>query len=127
MSAGFGEERQSGLTGYPARGFTSLSEADTQAVTAKLKIGPGGRVVIPAAIRDQLGAAEGDVLMATVENGEMRLVSLAESVRRAQALVKAKIPAGRSLVDELLEERRQEVDKERLEEEASQARRRSRG
>lgn len=125
MATGFGEERQSGLTGVPASGFAKLTSADV--LSAKLKVGPGGRVVIPAALRDRLGVKEGDALMATLENGELRIVSLVESVRRAQAVVQAKVPAGRSLVEELLQDRRQEVEAERLEQERSSERRRGRG
>jgi hypothetical protein len=46
-------------------------------------------------------------------DGELRLVSLAASVRRAQALVRARVPAGVSLADELLADRRREVEQER--------------
>jgi AbrB family looped-hinge helix DNA binding protein len=111
MSRGFGEERQVGLTGVPAAGSTGLNE--DAPVRTKLKIGPGGRVVIPAAMREKLGVNEGDMVMASVEDGEMRLISLMESVRRAQAMVRKVVPAGVSLVDELLEDRRQEVLNER--------------
>jgi len=111
MNKGFAEEQQSSFAGAPVTDERGLGEPTP--LRTKLKIGPGGRVVIPAMIRDQLGLSEGDVLMATFENGELRLVSLAESVRQAQAIVRSRVPAGVSLVDELLEDRRQEVLKER--------------
>lgn len=111
MSSGFGEEHQKPLTGYPLADETL--ERDGDRLTAKLKVGPGGRVLIPSAMREMLGVSEGDALMATIENGEMRLLSLAESVRRAQAKVRARVPAGVSLVDELLADRRREVEQER--------------
>ena len=111
MNKGFAEELQSSFTGAPVTDERGLGEPGP--LRTKLKIGPGGRVVIPATIREQLGLSEGDVLMATFENGELRLISLAESVRRAQAIVRSRVPAGVSLVDELLEDRRQEVLKER--------------
>jgi bifunctional DNA-binding transcriptional regulator/antitoxin component of YhaV-PrlF toxin-antitoxin module len=111
MTKGFAEDQQFGLTGAPYEPVTGFAE--NRAVGAKLKLGPGGRVVIPVAFRDALGVTEGDALMATLEGGEVKLVSLAESVRRAQAMVRARVPAGVSLVDELLEDRRQEVLRER--------------
>ncbi len=111
MTKGFAEEQQSAFGGVPVTGRPGFSESDL--LRAKLKIGPGGRVVVPAAMREALGVNEGDALMATLEYGELRLVSLAESVRRAQAIVRKHVPAGVSLVDELLEDRRQEVLKER--------------
>jgi AbrB family looped-hinge helix DNA binding protein len=110
MNSGFAEEQHAGLTGIPVSDGQGIAE--TAPLRAKLKIGPGGRVVIPAAIREKLGLNEGDALMATFENGELRLVSLVESVRQAQALVRGFVPAGVSLVDELLEDRRREVLKE---------------
>lgn len=111
MTSGFGEERQKPLTGYPVADVPLVREGDR--LSAKLKVGPGGRVLIPASMREALGVSEGDALMATVENGEVRMLPLAESVRRAQALVRAHVPAGVSLVDELLADRRREVEQER--------------
>jgi AbrB family looped-hinge helix DNA binding protein len=111
MSRGFAEEQQAAFTGVPVTDQPGFIE--DVVLRAKLKIGPGGRVVIPAAMREKLGVSEGDALMATYENGELRLISLAESVRQAQATVRKHVPAGVSLVDELLEDRRQEVLKAR--------------
>jgi AbrB family looped-hinge helix DNA binding protein len=112
MVKGFGEKQQRGLISAPA---TNLRDnIDVETTYAKLKIGPGARVVIPTAIRELLGVAEGDTLMATFEGGELKLVSLTESVRRAQAMVRKRVPAGVSLVDQLLEERQQEVLAEHL-------------
>jgi AbrB family looped-hinge helix DNA binding protein len=78
----------------------------------KIRLGPDGRVVIPAAFRDALGLKEGDVLFASVENGEIHLLTTAAAVRRAQALVREFVPEGVSLVDELIEDRRREVERE---------------
>ena len=111
MTRGFAEKQQSAFDGVPVAGRASVNESDQ--LRAKLKIGPGGRVVVPAAMREALGVNEGDALMATLENGELRLVSLAESVRRAQAIVRSHVSSGVSLVDELLDDRRQEVLQER--------------
>jgi AbrB family looped-hinge helix DNA binding protein len=111
MARGFEEERPAAFKGMPAKDQQDLHDASP--LRAKLKLGPGGRVVIPAGMREKLGLSEGDVLMATFESGEMKLVTLVESVRRAQALVRKSVPAGRNLVDELLEDRRLEVAKER--------------
>lgn len=111
MTNGFAEKQQSTFDGVPATGCRGGGESEPP--RAKLKIGPGGRIVVPAAMRESLGVSEGDALLATLEYGELRLVSLAESVRRAQAIVRNYVPAGVSLVDELLDDRRQEVLKER--------------
>ncbi|MEA2879984.1 MAG: hypothetical protein QOF14_5180 [Hyphomicrobiales bacterium] len=79
---------------------------------AKVKLGPDGRVVIPAAFREVLGLKEGDVLIASAEQGELRLLTIPAAVRRAQAIVRQFVPEGVSLVDELIEDRRREAERE---------------
>jgi bifunctional DNA-binding transcriptional regulator/antitoxin component of YhaV-PrlF toxin-antitoxin module len=78
----------------------------------RLRMGPDGRVVIPAAFREALGLCEGATLIAAVEDGELRLLTVPAAVRKAQATVRQFVPKGVSLVDELLEDRRREVERE---------------
>jgi bifunctional DNA-binding transcriptional regulator/antitoxin component of YhaV-PrlF toxin-antitoxin module len=77
-----------------------------QSRTTKVRLGTGGRVVIPAAFRDALGLKANEVLFAQIENGETHLMTATAAVRRAQALVRQFVPEGVSLVDELIEDRR---------------------
>lgn len=79
----------------------------------KLRLGPDGRVVIPAAFRDSLGISEGDTLIASVVDGELHLLTIRAAMRKAQAIVRQFVPEGVSLVDELLEDRRREVEREK--------------
>jgi vacuolar-type H+-ATPase subunit H len=60
-----------------------------------------------------LAVKEGEVLLASVENGEVRLLTVPAAIRRAQALVRKFVPKGARLADELLDDRRQEVRDER--------------
>ncbi len=76
------------------------------------KITPGGRLVIPARHRRALGLKTGDEVLLRVVDGELRILSQAEAVKRAQAMVKRHVKRGRSLVDELLKERRAEAKRE---------------
>ena len=76
------------------------------------KITPGGRLVIPARHRKALGLKTGDEVLLRLVDGELRILSQAEAVRRAQAMVKKHVKRGRSLVDELLRERRLEARRE---------------
>lgn len=70
----------------------------------------GNRVVIPAAIRKSLGLRVGDALTLVLQDdGEVRLLTQTEAVRQAQALVRQHVDKDRSLVDELLAERREET------------------
>lgn len=77
-----------------------------------LNIGPGGRIVIPAPIRRALGIGEGDLVQLTIEGDEIRLVSKDVAIRRVQEMVAKYVPEGVSLVDELIEERRREAERE---------------
>jgi AbrB family looped-hinge helix DNA binding protein len=76
------------------------------------KITDGGRVVIPAEHRRALGLEVGDEIIIRVMDGELRILTRAEAVRRAQSLVRRKVKKGRSLVDELTTERRTEAANE---------------
>ena len=79
-------------------------------ITEITKLTNGNRVVIPVAIRKSLGLHVGDaVTLVLQDNGEVRLLTQAEAIRQAQALVRESVPKGRSLVEELLAERREEA------------------
>ena len=81
-----------------------------------VRIAPGGRVVIPADFRKALGLAVGDDVVIELADGELRLRSLREAVRRAQEIVRKHVPEGVSLADELIAERRAEAAREAGEE-----------
>jgi hypothetical protein len=63
-------------------------------------------------MRQALGLKAGDALFARLEGGEIHLLTPKAAMQRAQALIRQFVPAGVSLVDDLLEERRQEVERE---------------
>jgi len=88
------------------------SDPSTTPKPVKIRLGPDGRVVIPAAFRDALGLREGDILFARIESGEIHLLTSAAAMRRARAIVRQFVPEGVSLVDELIEDRRREVERE---------------
>lgn len=76
------------------------------------KMSEGGRVVIPLEIRKALGLKEGDVVLWELAEGEARLTTRRERLRRAQDLVRQYVPEGVSLVDELIAERRTEAERD---------------
>ncbi len=78
----------------------------------RLTLGPGGRVVIPAALREAMEVEEGDAILAWVEDGELHLLSPRVGARQAQAMLRSLIPEGVSLADELIAERRREAEAE---------------
>jgi AbrB family looped-hinge helix DNA binding protein len=75
-----------------------------------VRVGPKGRLVVPATIRRQLGLEEGSELVARVEGGGIVLEPRSAAIERLQALVRVSVPDGVSLVDELIAERRAEAD-----------------
>ncbi len=78
----------------------------------RLTLGPGGRVVIPAALREAMEVNEGDALLAWIEEGELHLLSPRVGARQAQTLLKGLLPEGESLADELIADRRREAEAE---------------
>ena len=79
-------------------------------ITEITKLANGNRIVIPATIRKSLGLRVGDaVTLVLQDNGEVRLLTQTEAIRQAQYLVRQHVDKDRSLVDELLAERREET------------------
>jgi AbrB family looped-hinge helix DNA binding protein len=78
----------------------------------KTKVAAGGRVVIPAAYRAALGLRVGDHVVLRLEDGEVRILTPRQSIRRAQELVRRYVPAERRMADELIAERRAEAERE---------------
>ena len=76
------------------------------------KIAEGGRVVVPSAFRKTLGLEPGDTVIMMLDDDEVRLLTPARAIQRAQDIVCSYIPEGRSLVDELISERREEALRE---------------
>lgn len=97
--SGFQERPQAG----PAVGDEGSESRSSQ---YSLKLGPGGRVVIPAEVRAQLNVKEGDVLLADFDGIELRMRSVATAVLAVQQSLKHLKRAGESVTDEFLSERR---------------------
>jgi bifunctional DNA-binding transcriptional regulator/antitoxin component of YhaV-PrlF toxin-antitoxin module len=75
-----------------------------------VKLGTGGRLVIPGEFRAAMGIAPGDVVIMVLEPDGLRLLTPQQAVARAQALVRRHVASDRRLADELIAERREEVD-----------------
>jgi AbrB family looped-hinge helix DNA binding protein len=73
----------------------------------RTRMGEKGRLVIPAALREALAMADGDVLDMRVVDGELRIATMQERLRRAQERIRGLVPPGVSLADELSAERRE--------------------
>ena len=76
------------------------------------KISAGGRIVIPADFRRELGADVGDEVILRLVEGEIHVLTKAQAIRKVQAMVRKSVGKHRSLVKELLKERRKESKRE---------------
>lgn len=71
-----------------------------------------GRVLIPAELRNALGLQAEEPLRVYVVDGELRIVSRREGIRKAQAIVARYKQPGVSVVDEFIAERRAEAERD---------------
>jgi len=77
------------------------------------KLIKGGKIVIPAELRRELGFEEGDTLVIEREGNAAVIKTYAQVVREVQAEIKRAIgPYKGSIVDELIAERRAEAARE---------------
>ncbi|KAA8964003.1 AbrB/MazE/SpoVT family DNA-binding domain-containing protein [Mycobacterium sp.] len=77
-------------------------------MNATIRLGKQGRLVIPADIREALGLSPGDRVHVRVDGSRIILERPADAIDEIRALGREKAP-NRSLVGELLAERRAEV------------------
>lgn len=88
-------------------------EAEVEPMIEWTKIGPGGRVVIPAAMRRMLGMDIGAHVQLRVVGEELHVLPSAVAHRKIQDLVaKYSSGDGESWVDALIEERKREFEAE---------------
>jgi AbrB family looped-hinge helix DNA binding protein len=73
------------------------------------RLGPNGRIVIPAPFRRALGLKVGDELVVVLEGASLRIMTPEQAVQRAQDLVAQHVRKGRRLSRELLNERKDET------------------
>jgi AbrB family looped-hinge helix DNA binding protein len=86
--------------------MTNIDNATIRTET-RLRVNENGRMVIPASFRKALGINVGDEIVLRIEDDELRITTLKRRVERAQRLVRKHVKPGKSLVDELIAERRQ--------------------
>ena len=92
--------------------MATLEQSVKRVLQAKTVLAANGRIVIPAAIREELGFKPGEALLMDVVDGVLRIESYPTRIRRIQQEIAKYIPADRSLSDELIADRREEVRRE---------------
>jgi hypothetical protein len=94
-----------------AKAKAAAGSSDPTTMPGKIRVGPDGSAVLPAKVIDAV-AKPGDVMFVRIQDGEVLLLTRGAVTRRVQALAREFVPEGVSLVDELLEDRRREVEAE---------------
>jgi AbrB family looped-hinge helix DNA binding protein len=72
----------------------------------------GGRVIVPAEFRRQMGIGKGDTLLFEMHGDELRIRAARSALRELQAKLKPYAVSGGSVADELIAERRAEAERE---------------
>ena len=97
------------LTGRDQWYDADMSHTGDSSHTYAVRLRERGRLVLPAELRRQAGLQTGDELVASLLDGDVRLVGRRELARRARgSLLRA--ATGRDLVAELLAERRADAE-----------------
>lgn len=76
------------------------------------RVDQSGRIVLPAEVRDELGLEPGSSVLLIKDNEGVRLDTPDHALDELQAYFRQLVPAGVSLVDELIEERKAEAARE---------------
>jgi AbrB family looped-hinge helix DNA binding protein len=104
---------------------TDMDVVVKDSLHAKARLSPNGRVLIPAAIREEMGFAPGESLLIDVEDGVLRIESYRARIRRIQREIAQFAKPGILASDELIAERREEARREEEEIECEAAARRA--
>jgi AbrB family looped-hinge helix DNA binding protein len=77
-----------------------------------IKVGPGGRIVIPLSLREKLAIHPGDTIWLETDGDNVRITSIPQAIRQAKDLVARHVHPDRNLADELIAERRKDASYE---------------
>jgi AbrB family looped-hinge helix DNA binding protein len=82
-------------------------------VERHIVVGDRGRVVLPSDVRSALGLKAGSrMLLSTEQDGSLRLRPYRSVADQGRGMLAELAPAGESMVDELIAERRREAARE---------------
>lgn len=79
---------------------------------AVVRVDAQGRLLVPKELREAVGMRPGENVTLLVEDGELVVLTVAASTRRIREIAAQYSAPGRSLVDELIAERRAEAQRE---------------
>lgn len=75
----------------------------------RVRMDSAGRIVVPSKFRKAIGVESGNELIVTLEGDILKVRTVESALKNARALLRKRIGPGRSLADELIEERRKEA------------------
>ena len=79
---------------------------------AKAKVSKGGKIAIPSACKKALNILDGDELLFDITENQVIISPVKFTLQKVRKLLKENNPTKRSLVEELLQERKQELKNE---------------
>jgi AbrB family looped-hinge helix DNA binding protein len=88
--------------------YAEFAKREPESAIERVKISEGGRLVIPAAMRDALGVKPGDTLLLRLDNGSLRADTITSAVRRVHAIAKKYDTGIDNAVDQFLVDKREE-------------------
>ena len=86
----------------------------------KAEVHKAGRITIPIEIRKQFKIAEGDILIIRQEDGELKIITAQQALAHARNLVQPYLQSPESSVDNFIESRREEAEREEQELQSSE-------
>lgn len=102
QNPGFGEDAQNLIS------HDDLTAWQEKSHYGRVKLGEGGRLVIPAAMRDALGIKPGDDMSLVVRNGVLTVRPYLQALRDIQKRVSEIAQGPGTSIDDFIEERRAE-------------------
>eukprot|EP01037_Dinobryon_pediforme_P017684 gene17684-17893_t len=73
------------------------------------KMVDGGRLIVPAAMRKEMGLEKGDAVVMELHGDELRVRPARSALKRLRESLRGTVAEGVSVVDELIAERRREA------------------
>ena len=78
----------------------------------KAKVSKGGKIAIPAICKKALNISDGDELLFDIHDNQVVISPIKFTLQEVRKLLKEHNTSNRSLVDELIQERKQELKNE---------------
>lgn len=92
--------------------FMDIQSQSCHKSTHRVRVAAGGRLVIPAEVRQELGIKEGDEVLLSRDEGGIRIATLKDTVHEVQEYFRQLKKPGESVVDELIRDREREATQE---------------